>query len=87
MNYAQETIVDFLKGGLEIREFRRLYEERPEIDVFLQKIIDDLKKDPDREIKKFPLEFRGTEQPYVEAVPYLLAPESQISIGSSVSDL
>lgn len=45
MKYAQETIADFLKGGLEIREFRRLYDERPEIDAFLQKIIDDMKKD------------------------------------------
>ena len=76
MKYAQETIADFLKGGLEIREFRRLYDERPEIDAFLQKIIDDMKKDPDGEIKKFPMEIMGTEQPYVEAVPYLLAPES-----------
>lgn len=50
MKYAQETIADFLKGGLEIREFRRLYDERPEIDAFLQKIIDDMKKDPDGEI-------------------------------------
>ena len=45
MKYEQETIADFLKGGLEIREFRRLYDERPEIDAFLQKIIDDMKKD------------------------------------------
>ena len=41
--YAQETIADFLKGGLEIREFRRLYDERPEIDAFLQKIIPGLR--------------------------------------------
>ena len=46
MEYAQQTIVDFLSGKLDIVEFRRLYDEKPEIDGFLQKIIDDMKKDP-----------------------------------------
>ena len=40
MEYAQQVIVDFLKGDLDIVEFRRLYDEKPEIDAFLQKIID-----------------------------------------------
>ena len=42
MEYAQQTIVDFLSGKLDIVEFRRLYDEKPEIDAFLQNIIDDL---------------------------------------------
>ena len=46
MEYAQQTIVDFLSGKLDIVEFRRLYDKKPEIDGFLQKIIDDMKKDP-----------------------------------------
>ena len=46
MEYAQQTIVDFLSGKLDIVEFRRLYDEKPEIDGFLQKIIDDMKKAP-----------------------------------------
>ena len=44
MEYAQKTIVDFLSGKLDIIEFRCLYDEKPEIDAFLQKIIDDMKK-------------------------------------------
>ena len=43
MEYAQQTIIDFLSGNLDIVEFRRLYDEKPEIDAFLQKIIDDMK--------------------------------------------
>ena len=38
MEYAQQTIIDFLSGNLDIVEFRRLYDEKPEIDAFLQKI-------------------------------------------------
>ena len=41
MEYAQQTIIDFLSGNLDIVEFRRLYDEKPEIDAFLQKIIDE----------------------------------------------
>ena len=45
MEYAQQIIVDFLRGDLGIVEFRRLYDAKPEINAFLQKIIDDMKKD------------------------------------------
>ena len=44
MEYAQQTIVDFLSGKLDIVEFRRLYDEKPEIDAFLQNIIDEMIK-------------------------------------------
>ena len=47
MEYAQQTVVDFLNGKLDIVEFRRLYDEKPEIDAFLQNIIDEMKKDTD----------------------------------------
>ena len=53
MEYAQQTIIDFLSGNLDIVEFRRLYDEKPEIDAFLQKIIDDNKLTiglPDRDV-------------------------------------
>ena len=29
MEYAQQTIIDFLSGNLDIVEFRRLYDEKP----------------------------------------------------------
>ena len=48
MEYAQQTIVDFLSGKLDIVEFRRLYDEKPEIDAFLQNIIGEMKKDSSR---------------------------------------
>lgn len=76
MECAQQTIVDFLSGKLDIVDFRRLYDENPEIDDFLQKIIDDMKKDYSRKTLCFPLIIAGVENQYVEAVPYLLAPET-----------
>lgn len=76
MEYAQQTIVDFLSGKLDIVEFRRLYDEKPEIDAFLQKIIDDMKKDYSRKILYFPLMIVGVENQYIEAVPELLEPET-----------
>ncbi len=76
MEYAQQTIIDFLSGNLDIVEFRRLYDEKSEIDAFLQKIIDDMKKDQSRKILYFPLMIDGVENPYIEAVPDLLDPEN-----------
>ena len=81
MEYAQQTIVDFLSGKLDIIEFRRLYDEKPEIDAFLQKIIDDMKKDPSR--TPIPYTCRlcdGTESSFSSVVPYLLAPETDPSL-------
>lgn len=34
MDYAKQTIVDFLSGNLDIIEFRNLYDEKPEINAF-----------------------------------------------------
>ena len=76
MEYAQQTIIDFLSGNLDIVEFRRLYDERPEIDAFLQKIIDDLKRDPSPELQYYMIRIEDVERPYLQAVNYLLAPET-----------
>ena len=76
MEYAQQMIVDFLSDKMDIVEFRRLYDEKPEIDAFLQKIIDDMKKDYSREILRFPLMIEGVENQYIEAVPELLKIEN-----------
>ena len=81
MEYAQQTIVDFLSDKMDIVEFRRLYDEKPEIDAFLQKIIDDMKKDYSREILRFPLRDAGNQ--YIQAVPYLLAPETDPGLAFS----
>ena len=76
MDHAQQTIVDFLSGTLDIVEFRRLYDEQDEINDFLQNIIDDMKKAPESQVLRFPLMSAGAEYPYIEAVPFLLAPET-----------
>lgn len=34
MDYAQQTIVDFLSGNLDIIEFRNPYDEKSEINAF-----------------------------------------------------
>lgn len=81
MEFAQQMIVDFLSGNLDIVEFRRLYDEKPEIDAFLQKIIDDIKKDPNR--KPIPYTCRlsdGIERSFSSVVPYLLRPETDPSL-------
>lgn len=73
----QQTIINFLNGTLDIVEFRRMYDEQPEIDAFLQKIIDDMKKDYSR--KPIPYTCRlsdGYEYSFSSTVPYLLAPET-----------
>lgn len=74
MEYAQQVIVDFLKGDLDIVEFRRLYDEKPEIDAFLQKIIDDMKKDYSRKPIPYTCLVGGEEHSFSYVVPYLLEP-------------
>lgn len=72
----QQTIIDFLKGELDIVEFRRLYDEDARIDAFLQGIIDDLKNDPSR--KPIPYTCKlcdGNEYSFSSVVPALLSPE------------
>ena len=76
MEYAQQTIVDFLSGKLDIVEFRRLYDEKPEIDAFLQNIIDEMKKDSSRKPIPHIIVINGKEYHSCEVIPYLLAPET-----------
>lgn len=75
MEWAQQTIIDFLSGNLNIIEFRRLYDEKPEIDDFLQKIIDDMKKDYGRKPIPYTRLSGGQETSFSSVVPYLLSPE------------
>lgn len=76
MEWAQETIIDFLNGSLDIIEFRHFYDENPEIDAFLQKIIDDMKMDYSKKPIPYSLLIGGQEYSVLSVVPYLLAPET-----------
>ncbi len=66
-----------MNGTLDIVEFRRLYDEDPKINDFLQAIIDNMKKDPSRKPIPYPCKLSdGVECSFSSAVPYLLAPET-----------
>ncbi len=80
MEFAQQMIVDFLSGNLDIVEFRRLYDETPEIDAFLQKIIDDIKKDHNRRPIPYTCLIGDKEYSFSSVVPYLLAPKTDPSL-------
>lgn len=41
---AKETIASFLRGEMDIISFRKLYDEEPEIDAFLQNIVEEKKR-------------------------------------------
>lgn len=75
MEYAQQMIVDFLSGNLDVIEFRRLYDEKTEIDAFLQKIIDDMKNDDSRNPIPYTCMISGQEHSFSSVVPYLISPE------------
>lgn len=73
----QQTIIDFLNGTLDIIDFRRLYDEDPKIDDFLQAIIDDMKKDSTRKLIPYTCKLSdGVERSFSSVIPYLLSPES-----------
>lgn len=74
---AQKTVSDFLKGTLSIIEFKKLYDTVPEIDAFLQNIVDSIKKQ-DGEMRPHPSKHpvTGEIQYSVGPVKYLLAPET-----------
>ena len=40
---AKQITAGFLSGRLDIAEYRRLFDEGQELEVFLQKIVDDIK--------------------------------------------
>ena len=80
MEWAQQTIIDFLSGNLDIIEFRHLYDEKLELDAFLQKIIDDMKKDHSKKPIPYACLIGGQEYSFSSVVPYLLAPETDPSL-------
>ena len=73
---AKHITAGFLSGRLDIAEYRRLFDEEKELEVFLQKIVDDIKASGGK-IEPYPFQmddgsvFMGT-----EGIPYLLAPET-----------
>lgn len=71
----QELIKDFLCGKLDIVSFRRIYDESPEINDYLQKIIDDM-REAGIEAKPFKCIIGGTTYWLTDGVEYLLAPET-----------
>ena len=70
---AKKTVSDFLKGTLPIIEFKKLYDTVPEIDAFLQDIVDSIKKQ-DGEMRPHPSKHPATGeiQYSVGPVKYLL---------------
>ena len=71
----RQKIIDFLNGSTDIVSFRKMYDEQPEINAFLQKIIDDLKAAPDRKPIPYTSVIGGKEHSFSITVPYLIAPE------------
>ena len=76
----KNTIRAFLSGTLDIVRFREMYDTQPEINDYLQKIIDGMKAQG-TPIKPY-LHIRDGEEclSYGEALPYLLAPETDPGI-------
>lgn len=74
---AKETIAAFLRGEMDIVDFRRLYDEQPEINDFLQGIVDDAKARGLTKLRGYPSKLpNGTEHEQDEKVSYLLNPTS-----------
>ena len=45
---TKQITADFLSGRLDIAEYRRLFDEGQELEVFLQKIVDDIRHQTER---------------------------------------
>lgn len=72
---AQETIASFLRGKMDIISFRKLYDEQPEINDFLQGIVDDAKERGLTKLRGYPATLpNGTEFEQDNGVSYLLNP-------------
>lgn len=72
---VQETIAAFLRGEMDIISFRKLYDEKPEINDFLQGIVDDAKTKGMTEFQKFPVEDHGRIGHTDERISWLLKPK------------
>ncbi|MBO5796859.1 MAG: hypothetical protein J6R77_00745, partial [Clostridia bacterium] len=76
---VQKTIVSFLEGTMDISHFRNLYDNQPEINDFLQSIIDNMKTNHIQPLP-FTLIIDGREHPHLSTVPYLLSPDKDKGI-------
>ena len=79
---ARQLTAAFCAGDLGIMDYRRLYDENPEIDAFLQGIVDDIKA-KGGEIVPCPMEDPlqpGTTLQLLGGVNYLLAPQTDPSL-------
>jgi len=85
---AQETIAAFLRGDVDIVSFRRLYDEEPEIDAFLEGIVAEKKRTGEPFIKFKHMIAKDIESESDENVHYLTDPQSYpgVRYGSSPYD-
>ena len=73
---AQETIAAFLRGEMDIITFRKLYDEQPEINDFLQGIVDDAKAEGVLKFRGYPATLpNGTVYEQEHGISNLLNPQ------------
>lgn len=86
---AKATIASFLRGEMDIVAFRKLYDEQPEINGFLQGIVDDAKAQGLTKLRGMPMVAGdGTEYEQDHGVSWLLKPTEYhgVPYGSSPYD-
>lgn len=86
---AKETIASFLRGEMDIISFRKLYDEEPEINDFLQGIVDDAKAKGATKLCGYPKTLpNGVEFEQDHDVSYLLNPSTfpGVAYGNSPYD-
>lgn len=85
---AQETIASFLRGEMDIISFRRLYDENPEINDFLQGIVDDAKAKGQTAFRRFQYAPLGEMLESDSGISHLLNPQAYpgVQYGNSPYD-
>ncbi|MBR0200661.1 MAG: hypothetical protein IJQ42_10905 [Oscillospiraceae bacterium] len=79
---ARQTVSDFLHGKMDILTFRKHYDKEPEINAFLQGIVDQIKASGGS-FQKYPFPYPGKPGEIFysdEGLSYLLAPETDPSL-------
>ena len=79
---ARQTVSDFLNGKMDILTFRKHYDKEPEINAFLQGIVDQIKASGGS-FQKYPFPYPGKPGEIFysdEGLSYLLAPETDPSL-------
>lgn len=76
---AQKTIISFLEGTMDIVTFRKMYDSQPEINDFLQGIIDRMKCHHIQP-RPFTKIIGGREYTGLSTVPFLLSPDKDMGI-------